>query len=395
MLRRLSVQTSGESHGRGLLATVTGVPAGFRVDREFIDAMLARRQGGYGRSARQRLEHDRADILSGEYRGRTSGAPLTLAVWNQDDSLASKPAVERPRPGHADLAGGQKYGTRDMRPVLERASARETAARVAAGGLAASVLADLGIEVFAHVLDLGGVRARPAKVGTQLGPLRARRDRSPFYCLDRAAEARMRAAVEGARRRGDTLGGGFEVQALGVPPGLGSLDEWGSRLDARLGAALLSIPAIKAVEIGAGLAISRGPGRAAHDELSAPGPEGPRRAGNRAGGIEGGMSNGQPLVVRAYMKPLSTLARPLRSWDFAAGRPGAAFYERSDVTALPAASVVGEAMVALIVLDALLERTGGDHRRDVEAALARQRRTVARLFGSGARKRRATRGRRR
>ena len=395
MLRRLSVQTSGESHGRGLIATVTGVPAGFRVDGAFIDAMLARRQGGFGRSARQRLEHDRADILSGVYRGQTSGAPLTLAVWNTDDSLASKPAFERPRPGHADLAGGQKYGTRDMRPVLERASARETAARVAAGGLAASLLAGLGIEVFAHVLDLGGVRARPARVGPRLGALRARRDRSPFYCLDRAAEPAMRRAVESARRRGDTLGGGFEVAALGVPAGLGSLDDWASRLDARLGAALLSIPAIKAVEIGEGLAISRGSGRSAHDELAAPGPEGPRRARNRAGGIEGGMSNGQPLVVRAYMKPLSTLAKPLRSWDFAAGRPARAFFERSDVTALPAASVVGEAMVALVVLDALLERTGGDHRRDVEAALARQRRTVARLFGQRAARQRPRRARRR
>jgi chorismate synthase len=383
VLRRLSVQTSGESHGRGLLACVTGLPAGFLLDTDFIDAMLRRRQGGFGRSARQKLEHDRADVLSGAYRGQTSGAPITLAVWNADDSLPGKPPVERPRPGHADLAGGQKYGTRDMRPVLERASARETAARVAAGGLAASVLGRLGVEVFAHVLSVGGAQARATSLpsGAGLEAARRRRDRSPFYCLDRRSEPGMRSAVEAARRRGDTLGGCFEVAAFGAPPGLGSLDDWGSRLDARLGAALLSIPAIKAVEIGAGLETSRGPGAAAHDALAAPGPRGPRRAGNRAGGIEGGMSNGEPLVLRAYMKPLSTLARPLASWDFEAGHAGRAFYERSDVTAVPAASVVGEAMVALVVLDALLEKTGGDHRRDVEAALARQRRTIARLFG--------------
>jgi len=391
VLRRLSVQTSGESHGRGLIASIAGIPAGFRVDRPFIDALLARRQGGFGRSARQRLEHDTADVLSGVHRGRTSGAPVTLAVWNVDDSLASKPPLKRPRPGHADLAGGQKYGLRDMRPVLERASARETAARVAAGGLAAGVLRELGIEVFAHVLALGEVRARPVRLGPRLASFRARRDRSPFYCLDPASERAMRAAVEAARRRGDTLGGCFEVQAQAVPPGLGSLDDWGSRLDARLGAALLSIPAIKAVEIGDGLAVSRGSGRTAHDALAAPGPAGPRRAGNRAGGVEGGMSNGEPLVVRAYMKPLSTLARPLPSWDFTAGRGGPAFYERSDVTALPAASVVGEAMVALVVLDALLEKTGGDHRRDVVAALSRQRRAVARLFGRSPRPARARR----
>lgn len=381
MLRRLSVQTSGESHGRGLLASITGVPAGFPIDIAFIDAMLARRQGGFGRSARQRLEHDHADLLAGAYRGKTSGAPLMLAVWNVDDSLPGKPPLLRPRPGHADLAGGQKYGTSDMRPVLERASARETAARVAAGGFAASLLAELGVEVFAHVLSLGPVSARVVRGGAGVAALRARRERSPFYCLDRSTEPAMRAAVEAARRGGDTLGGCFEVRAEGVPAGLGSLDDWGSRLDARLGAALLSIPAIKAVEIGDGLAVSRGPGRKAHDALAAPGPHGPQRRGNRAGGVEGGMSNGEPLVVRAYMKPLSTLARPLPSWDFAAQRAAPAFYERSDVTALPAASVVGEAMVALVVLDALLEKTGGDHRSEVVAALDRQRRTVARLFG--------------
>ncbi|MGQ0552184.1 MAG: chorismate synthase [Planctomycetota bacterium] len=387
MLRRLSFQTAGESHGRGLFALLAGLPAGFRVDPAFIDAMLRRRQAGFGRSSRQALEHDRVDVLAGVYRGRTSGAPLALAVWNRDDSLAQRPPFQAPRPGHADLAGGQKYGTRDLRPVLERASARETAARVAAGALACSLLAELGVQLFAHVVQLGAVAAREpvntARPPSAAALLRWRRQRegSELATLDARAEGRMRRAILAARRVGDTLGGRFEVLAFGVPPGLGSLDQPGSRLDARLGAALLSIPAIKAVEIGDGVESAARPGSAVHDALGRPSRQGPVRRSNRAGGVEGGMSNGQPIVVRAWMKPIPTLARPLPSWDYGTGRAARAFFERSDVTSVPAASVVGEAMVALVLLDALLEKTGGDHRREVAGALARQRREVTRLFG--------------
>lgn len=381
MLRRLSVQTSGESHGRVMIATVVGLPAGFRVDTDRIDAMLARRQGGYGRSSRQRLEHDRVEVLAGVYRKRTSGAPVTLAVWNRDDSLASKPPLTRPRPGHGDLAGGQKYDTTDMRPILERASARETAARVAAGALVAGMLSDLGVELLSHVTALGGVQAARPSPRASFSTLRRRRERSSFACLDAACEARMKRAVDKARRSGDTLGGWFEVVAHGLPAGTGSLDDFGSRLDARLGAALLSIPAIKAVEIGDGFAAAGLPGSKVHDVVGRPDAKGPRRKSNRAGGIEAGMSNGEPIVVRAAMKPLPTLARPLASWDYARGVPDRAFFERSDVTAVPAASVVGEAMVALVLADALLARSGGDHRREVLRSLAAQRRAVASRFG--------------
>jgi chorismate synthase len=366
-----------------MLAWIGGFPAGVPMDTARIDAMLARRQAGYGRSSRQKLEHDRVDVLAGVLRGRSTGAPIVLAVWNEDRSLDARPAVHRPRPGHGDLAGGQKYGTTDMRPVLERASARETAARVAAGALAAGLLERLGVDVFGHVLAVGAVSARPGRAlaPSRLAAARRRRDASAFACLDGDAEVSMRRAVDRARRSGDTLGGRLEVRGIGVPPGLGSLTTWDSRLDARLGAALLSIPAVKAVEIGDGQAAAAEPGSAVHDAVLAPGEAGPRRRGNRAGGVEAGMSNGEVVIVRASMKPLATLARPLPTWDFHAGRPGAAFVERSDVTAVPAASVVGEAMVALVLLDALLEKTGGDTLDEVRAAANRQRRTVAREFG--------------
>ena len=384
MLRRLSVQTAGESHGRGIVTTVTGVPAGLPLDVDAIDAMLASRQGGFGRSARQQIEHDRVDLLAGVVGGRTSGAPLVLAVWNRDDSLAEKPAFHRPRPGHADLAGGCKYDTSDMRPVLERASARETAGRVAAGALAGQVLSACEIELLAHVVAVGDVEARPRLGRSAYATLARRRARSSFFCLDTAAEEPMRQAVLAARAAGDTLGGVFEVRARGVPPGLGSLDGFFSRLDARLGAALLSIQAVKATEIGDGLSAARTRGSKVHDAVLAPGAGGPRRASNHAGGVEGGMSNGEEIVARAWMKPIATLRTPLPSWDYAAGRRDDAFFERSDVTAVPAASVVGEAMLALVLLDALLEKTGGDTLGEVVRALRGHRRAVARRFGTGA-----------
>jgi chorismate synthase len=367
-----------------MLAILSGLPAGFAVDTALIDAWLKRRQGGYGRSSRQQLEQDRVDVLAGRHRGRTTGAPVALMVWNRDDSLAAKPAVRRPRPGHGDLAGGQKYDLADMRPVLERASARETAARVAAGALAATILQDLGITVLGHVVRLGGVAARPPSPRVKLETLLRRREGSPFHTLDRACEPAMRAAVDAARADGDTLGGVFEVVAHGVPAGLGSLDEPASRLDARLAGALMSIQAIKAVELGDGLAVAEESGRTAHDPIGPPGPSGPTRGSNRAGGLEAGMSNGQPVVARAWMKPLATLMSALPSWDYEQGRAAAAHVERSDVTAVPAASVVGEAMVGLVLLDALLEKTGGDHRKEVAAALGRHRKALARRFGKGA-----------
>jgi chorismate synthase len=365
-----------------MLAHVSGFPAGVPFDAAFLDAWLARRQAGFGRSARQQLEHDRVDALSGVHRGRTTGAPLVLAVWNREDDLASRPALHRPRPGHGDLAGAQKYGVLDMRPVLERASARETAARVAAGALAASLLARLGIETFAHVLELGRVAARPATLrATALPALRRRRDRSPFHVVDAGLEGRLRREVLAARKAGDTLGGRIEMLAFGVPGGLGSLDSFDSRLDARLGAALLSIPAIKAVELGDGVASARERGSRVHDAVGRPGVAGPVRLSNRAGGIEAGMSNGETLVARGWMKPLPTLARALPSWDYARGELARAFYERSDVTAVPAAAVIGEAMLALVVLDALLEKTGGDSLAEVRRSLAAHRRSIAQRFG--------------
>jgi len=365
-----------------MLATVTGMPAGLPFDSEFIDSFLARRQRGPGRSSRQRLECDRVEVLAGVYRGKTSGAPLVLMVANVDDSLDSRPPVHQPRPGHADLSGGQKYGSLDMRPVLERSSARETAARVAAGALAARALRELQIELLGHVLSLGPIESRATRMGRDYARLRARRDRSQFACLDRQVERAMAEAVSDASSAGDTLGGVVEVRARGVPPGLGSLDGFGTRLDARLAGALMSIQAVKAVEVGDGLDAAGLPGSQVHDELSPPGKAGPRRRSNRAGGVEGGMSNGEELVARAWMKPLSMLRKPLRSWDFQAGKAGKAFYERSDVTAVPAASVVAEAMMALVVLDVLLEKTGGDSLVEVRRNLSAHRRAVARRFGS-------------
>ncbi len=367
-----------------MVARVSGFPAGWRLDTAAIDAFLARRQAGYGRSARQKLEHDRVDVLSGLHRGRTTGAPLVLVVWNVDDSLDEKPPVTCPRPGHGDLAGGQKYDTSDMRGVLERASARETAARVAAGALLAQFLEDLGVDIFGHVTALGGVAVRPPRSWANRPALVRRRDRSPFHQLDREAEAPLKQAVDRARRAGDSLGGVVEVRAFGVPPGLGSLDELDSRLDARLGAAMLSIPAMKAVEIGDGLAAASERGSAVHDPVGRPGPKGPSRRGNRAGGLEAGMTNGEPVVVRTYMKPLSTLPSALPSWDYAADRAARAHVERTDVTAVPAAAVVAEAMVALVLGDALLERTGGDTTATVRAAVRRLRSAAGKRFGRGA-----------
>ncbi len=365
--------TAGESHGPALTSIVEGVPAGLSVSAEAIDVELRRRQGGYGRGGRMRIESDRAQILSGVRHGEALGSPISLLIRNRDwenwtvamSSAAVEPAPDEetmrrvylPRPGHADLVGVQKYHRSDARDILERASARETAARVAAGALAKRLLEELGIRVGSHVTLLGGVEARRPEALPE--ELNAAADASPVRCLDPEAEGDMIDRIDQAKRNGDTLGGVFEVVARGLPPGLGSHVSWDRKLDGRLAGAVMSIQAIKGVEIGAGFAAGALPGSEVHDEIVREG-DGFGRGSNNAGGLEGGMTTGQPLVVRAAMKPISTLMRPLGTVDLRTGGPGEAVRERSDVCALPAAGVVGEAMVAIVLAEAVLEKFGGD-----------------------------------
>ena len=380
MLRFL---TAGESHGPCLVAIVEGLPAGLEVDVEAINRDLARRQSGYGRSGRMKIERDQVEILGGVIAGRTTGAPVALRVVNRDwanwrDRWAAGdlPRLTVPRPGHADYAGMVKYGLDDARPVLERASARETAARVAVGGLAKQLLAVFSIAVGSYVIEIGGVVAAIPDLPPE--ELWALAEESDVRCPDEEAAGRMRAAIDAARQAGDSLGGVFVVVATGVPVGLGSYVHWDRRLDARLAAAVMSIPAIKGVEIGPAFENARRPGTQVHDEFQIPNPKpqipNPKpqisnlksqisrvvRTSNRAGGIEGGMSNGMPVVVRAAMKPIPTTLTPLRSVNLATGEPAQTRYQRSDVCAVPAASVVGEAMVAWVLADALIEKVGGD-----------------------------------
>jgi chorismate synthase len=373
MLRWL---TAGESHGRALMAICEGVPAGVEVSTPDIAAALARRRAGYGRGARMKFEQDEVELTGGVRHGRTLGGPVAIRIANTewpkwDTVMAPDPVDEeilagqarnapltRPRPGHADLAGMQKYGYDDARPVLERASARETAARVAVGEVARRFLRQaLGIEVVSHVVAIGSVSA-PEGVAPLPEDL-ARVDEDPVRCLDPAASAAMRAEIDQARQDGDTLGGIVEVLAYGLPPGLGSHVHWDRRLDGRLAGALMSIQAIKGVEIGDGLLTAARRGSQAHDEIE--GTEaGVRRLTNRAGGIEGGMSTGEPIRVRAAMKPISTVPRALATVDVRTGEPAKAINQRSDVTAVPAAGVVAEAMTALVLADAAIEKFGGD-----------------------------------
>ncbi|HEX5725291.1 MAG TPA: chorismate synthase [Longimicrobiaceae bacterium] len=369
--------TAGESHGPALVAVVEGVPAGLPLSADWIDAELRRRQGGYGRGGRMRIESDRAELLSGVRHGETLGSPLALLVRNRDWenwTAAMSPApvegaddaalrrVFQPRPGHADLVGVLKYARADARDVLERASARETAARVAAGAVAKRLLAELGIGVGSHVVAIGAVAAEPPAALPD--DLNAAADPSPVRCLDAAAEGRMIEAIDAARRAGDTLGGVFEVVARGVPAGLGSHVSWDRKLDGRLAGAVMSIQAIKGVEIGLGFAGAGRPGSQVHDAIARDPAHaaggGYTRAGNHAGGLEGGITTGQPLVVRGAMKPISTLMQPLGTVDRRTGEPALAVRERSDVCAVPAAAVVGEAMVALVLAAAVLEKFGGD-----------------------------------
>ncbi len=370
--------TAGESHGRSLVGVVEGLPSGMPLDLERVDRELARRQAGYGRGGRMKIERDAVELLSGTRGGITLGSPISFQIANQDATIEKLPVPTNPRPGHADLAGCQKHGHRDPRAVLERASARETASRVAIAAIARQVLERFGIEVFAHVLEIGGASVSAAAVEAAFAgdaeTRSTRRDSSDFLCLDPAAEPAMRAAVDAAREEGDSLGGVFEVRALGLPPGLGSSMSGPERLTARLGGALFSIPAIKGVELGLGFEAARRRGSQVHDAiLGAPDGSGPRgtryrRETNRAGGLEGGMTTGEPLVARAAMKPIPTMRRGARTVEFETLEPVTATYQRSDVTSVPAASVVGEAMVALELARAFLEKFGGDSIGEVESS---------------------------
>jgi chorismate synthase len=368
--------TAGESHGPALVAVLEGLPADVRVTTADLAGALARRRAGYGRGARMGFEQDEVEVLGGVRHGRTLGGPLAIRIGNTEwpkwekvmsadpvpagelDGLARNAPLTRPRPGHADLVGMQKYGFEDARPVLERASARETAARVALGAVAKAFLEQtLGVVVLSHVVGIGSVSA-PA--GTLPGPEDlAVVDASPVRCFDPAASDAMVAEIDAARRDGDTLGGIVEVVAHGLPPGLGSHVHGDRRLDARLAGALMGIQAIKGVELGDGFDLARRRGSQAHDEIES-GPAGLRRRTGRSGGTEGGMSTGEPLRVRAAMKPISTVPRALATVDVATGEPAAAINQRSDVCAVPAAGVVAEAMVALVLADAVVEKFGGD-----------------------------------
>jgi chorismate synthase len=362
--------TAGESHGKGLTVIVEGVPAGLPLTEEYLARDLRRRQGGYGRGRRQKIEQDHAEIRSGVRHGKTIGSPIALLIENKDwvnwqDKMAVEPAdaeierVTRLRPGHADLAGALKYGFDDVRPVLERASARETAARVAAGGVARRLLEELGIAVKSHTVAIDGVHAR-----LQSEPDWERVEASPVRCADPDAETEMVAAIDAAREAGDSLGGIVEVRASGVPIGLGSHVHWDRKIDARIAQAMMSINAVKGVEIGIGFDGALLRGSQVHDvilPIDQWGERRWRRATNRLGGTEGGMTNGEDVIVRLALKPIATLPRSLPSADLRSGEEIPAFYERSDVAVVPAAGVIGEAMLAIVLAEAALEKFGGDH----------------------------------
>jgi chorismate synthase len=390
--------TAGESHGQSLVVIIEGVPAGLTIDADAIARDLGRRQLGYGRGRRMAIEQDRAEILSGVRRGETLGSPIALLIKNRDwtnwlhtmsveadpdESLpgARRAAVTRPRPGHADLSAGLKYGREDLRDILERASARETAARVAAGAVARALLGRFEIAITSHVFGIGGAAiADPLAVTFDQAAALAFDD--DLRCVEPAVAAAMREAVDAAKAAGDTVGGVFEVLAHGVPPGLGSHVQWDRKLDGRLAQALMSIPAIKAVGLGCATAVADRPGSRVHDEIvlddeSSGGVPGIRRPTNNAGGLEGGVTNGEDVRITAWMKPISTLMKPLRSVELSTMTEAGAAIERSDVCAVPAAAVVGEAMVALVLADALLEKFGADSIAEIDAAWRRYRASLA------------------
>jgi chorismate synthase len=382
----LRLTTAGESHGPGLTCIIEGLPAGLELEREAINRDLARRQLGHGRGGRMKIERDQAEVTGGVRHGRTLGGPIALQVTNRDYANweermnpwpveAAVPEVHLPRPGHADLVGTQKYGQTDVRNILERASARETAARVAGGAVAKAFLNALGVQVFSHVIQITSVRAPNPK---DLTPEDfAGVDESPVRCLDPEASAAMVKEIDRLRKANESLGGVFEVRAFGLTPGLGSHVSWEERLDGRLAQAILSIQALKAVSIGDGIEVAGLPGSEAHDEIFYDEERGYFRETNRAGGVEGGMTTGEPLIVRGSMKPLPTLTKPLRSVDIATHAPAEALRERTDSCTVPAAGVVGEAMVAFVLADAYRSKFGGDHIDDVDAALAAYEERIA------------------
>jgi len=371
--------TAGESHGKALVVIVEGLPAGMSVDVGAVNHELWRRQQGYGRGGRMKIEKDEIEVLSGVRHGKTLGSPIALMIENKDfvhwqDVMSAVPletelkndkSVKRPRPGHADLAGGQKFGARDLRNVLERASARETTARVAAGAVAKQLLEQFGIEIRSHVIQLGGIPEDPPE--TTWERIGAIPIESPLRCADEALQKEMIAAIDRAKENGDTLGGIYEVVAKGLPIGLGSYTSWEEKLDGRIARAIMSIHATKAVEIGTGVANVSKPGSMVHDEIFFDGQaEPPASAGgffrksNRAGGLEGGITNGEELRVRGYMKPISTLRKSLHSVDIDTKENSEAAFERSDITAVPAAGVIGEAMLAVVLANSMREKFGGD-----------------------------------
>ncbi|MDY2684594.1 MAG: chorismate synthase [Selenomonadaceae bacterium] len=386
----LRFMTAGESHGPCLTAILEGLPAGLKLDEAAINRDLARRQEGYGRGGRMKIEKDKVQVVSGVRFGETLGGPITLQVVNRDFAnwgarmaAFGEPAGEKvtaSRPGHADLTGVWKYDRRDVRDILERSSARETTMRVAVGAVCKAFLHALGVEVVSEVTEIGGVQVDAAKIdrakiGQDIG--------SELNCYDPDAEQRMKARIDEAKAAGDTLGGTFEVLARGLPPGLGSHIQWDRRLDARLAGAMMSIQAIKGVEIGAGFAVAHLPGSQIHDEVFI-GENGlPQRRTNRAGGLEGGMSNGEEIVVRAAMKPIPTLMQPLHSVDIATHEPVLACKERSDTCAVSAASVVGEAMTAFVLAQAFCEKFGADAMADLREAVRAYRARIAREWKEG------------
>ncbi len=380
MLQKLKLLTAGESHGKGLSGILEGFPAGVPLSESLIANDLTRRQMGHGRGGRMTIEKDHAEILSGLRHGFTLGSPIALWIQNRDwenwkqDRMSHEaplkpvPEVTLPRPGHADLPGIQKFGFTDIRNVLERSSARETAMRVALGAVCRSFLKELGIEIFSHVIQIGPIKSGTKLDGLDVG-INAIADASDVRCLDERAAGAMIKHIDVTRKNGDSIGGVFEVLAAGLPPGLGSYTHWDRKLDARLAAAMMSINAMKSVSIGDGLDVAESTGSQVHDEIIKEGNH-IRRASNHAGGIEGGMSNGELIQLQVTMKPIPTLAKPLRSVDIKTHEPGMAHKERTDACAVPAASVIGEAMMALVLTDAILEKFGGDSLDQVKRHIA-------------------------